>query len=117
MKLISNKLYIGVFLIGTFFLLGYFNYVTEQEMSHIHATIPVSNSDEGGQDESSSLNPIFEYKLVKTTEDKNEGYVIETYQEFEIYKDENGIIYKSTPTKNYHYLKYTISDYKEKTKQ
>jgi hypothetical protein len=41
-------------------------------------------------------------------EEKNEvdGYIIETYREYEIYTDENGSIIKQIPTSNFEYLKY-----------
>lgn len=48
--------------------------------------------------------PILEMRLVHTEE--MDGYTIETYQEFEIYEDENGNVIKSIPTSHLDYLKY-----------
>ncbi|MFC5774585.1 hypothetical protein [Ectobacillus antri] len=47
---------------------------------------------------------FLESKLVKKETIK--GYVIETYQEYEIYKDALGNVVKSIPTSNYQYLRY-----------
>ncbi|UOQ45599.1 hypothetical protein MUN89_06565 [Halobacillus salinarum] len=33
-------------------------------------------------------------------------YIVETYREYEIYKDTNGTITKKVPTSNYNYLRY-----------
>ncbi|WP_028782452.1 hypothetical protein [Thalassobacillus devorans] len=37
-----------------------------------------------------------------------DGYLVETYQEIEIYKDQQGNIIKRIPTSNYDYIKYKI---------
>ncbi|UOY94220.1 hypothetical protein MUG87_09060 [Ectobacillus sp. JY-23] len=47
---------------------------------------------------------FLESKLVKKETVK--GYVIETYQEYEVYKDALGNVVKSIPTSNYQYLRY-----------
>jgi hypothetical protein len=37
---------------------------------------------------------------------KEDGYVVEIYREYEIYKDNNGKIIKSVPTSHFDYLRY-----------
>jgi hypothetical protein len=48
--------------------------------------------------------PSLEDKLVDTK--LVDGYTVETYQEFEIYKDKNGNIEKVVPTSHFDYLRY-----------
>jgi len=48
--------------------------------------------------------PIYEYRLDKTEE--HDGYIVETYREYEIYKNEKGKIVKTIPTENYNYIRY-----------
>lgn len=40
--------------------------------------------------------PDLEEKLIKTK--KEDGYITETYREYEVYKDKNGKVIKSVPT-------------------
>ena len=49
--------------------------------------------------------PTLEYRLIDTklTED---GFLLETYREYEIYEDELGNTIKSVPTANYEYIRY-----------
>jgi hypothetical protein len=51
--------------------------------------------------------PSLETELIK--KEIIDGYVIETYQEFEVIRDKGGEIISSTPTSNYDYLRYFIS--------
>jgi hypothetical protein len=46
--------------------------------------------------EPSSDVPILEEKLMKT--EKVDGYIVETYEEYEVYKDKDGKVLKSEPT-------------------
>jgi len=48
--------------------------------------------------------PIYEYRLDKTEE--HDGYIVETYREYEIFKNEKGKIVKTIPTENYNYIRY-----------
>ncbi len=45
-----------------------------------------------------------EYFLEGTKE--VDGYIVETYREYEIYEDESGNIIKKVPTSNYDYISY-----------
>jgi hypothetical protein len=35
-----------------------------------------------------------------------DGYIVETYREYEVYKDKDGNIFKQVPTSNFDYIKY-----------
>ncbi|MDP4085858.1 MAG: hypothetical protein Q8934_14725 [Bacillota bacterium] len=60
-------------------------------------------------DESSSTNtPVIKERLEK--KEKVDGYIVEIYREYEVYKDKNGNIIKSVPTSKTDMLKYW--DYK-----
>jgi hypothetical protein len=48
--------------------------------------------------------PVLEEKLEKTTH--VDGYTVETYQEFEVYRDKNGNVTKRVPTSKTETLKY-----------
>lgn len=56
--------------------------------------------------------PDTEEKLVK--KEKQNGYIVETYREYDIYKDAEGNVTKEVPTSQYDELKYW--DYKNKKK-
>jgi hypothetical protein len=60
----------------------------------------------------SSDTPDTEEKLVK--KEKQNGYIVETYREYEVYKDGEGNVTKEVPTSEYDELKYW--DYKNKKK-
>ncbi|QQZ11135.1 hypothetical protein I5776_09705 [Heyndrickxia vini] len=109
MKSKKYKVLTSIILIGIFVFLAYINTITENELSNVHMSLPVSTM-ENEKTITNDLNPVLEYKLVNSKKDKEQGYVVETYREFEIYKDKNGTIYKTIPTENYNYLKYNISE-------
>jgi hypothetical protein len=48
--------------------------------------------------------PVLEEKLEKT--EHVDGYTVETYQEFEVYRDKNGNVTKKVPTSKTETLKY-----------
>ncbi|NHM31035.1 hypothetical protein [Neobacillus terrae] len=52
--------------------------------------------------------PVFEEKLESRKEIG--GYIVETYREYEVYKDKDGNILKSTPTSKTDTLKYKDYD-------
>lgn len=54
--------------------------------------------------EPSSDIPVLEEKLEKT--EKVDGYIVETYQEYEVYKDKDGNVLKSEPTGKIDTLQY-----------
>ncbi|MBM7661361.1 hypothetical protein JOC85_002164 [Bacillus mesophilus] len=59
------------------------------------------------EEEDLSLVPTLEMQLIK--KEVIDGHVIETYQEIEVTKDENGDVISSVPTSKYEYLRYFIS--------
>ncbi|MGX6443374.1 hypothetical protein ACWM35_09165 [Neobacillus sp. K501] len=52
--------------------------------------------------------PVLEQRLVHT--EKTNGYIVETYQEYEVYYDEEGTIIKSVPTSKTETVKYWDKD-------
>ncbi|WHY64613.1 hypothetical protein [Neobacillus sp. SuZ13] len=54
--------------------------------------------------EPSSDIPVLEEKLEKI--EKVDGYIVETYQEYEVYKDKDGNVIKSEPTGKIDTLQY-----------
>ena len=61
-----------------------------------------ASNDQGNQE--SKQTPLLESKLVNITED--DGYIVEVYREYEVYKDAEGNILERKPTENYQYLRY-----------
>ncbi|MBL5866355.1 hypothetical protein [Heyndrickxia sporothermodurans] len=100
MKRKKYKIITSIFLIGVLVFLAYINTITESEINNVHVSLPV-NAIENEKTITNDLNPILEYKLVNSKKDKEEGYVVETYREYEIYKNKNGTIDKTVPTDNY----------------
>ena len=52
--------------------------------------------------------PVLELKLVDRKKADDGDYYLETYQEFEVYKDAKGNIIKRKPTGHFEYLRYEI---------
>ena len=44
--------------------------------------------------------------MVLESKSEIDGVIVETYQEYEIYKDENGQVIKKVPTSHFDYLRY-----------
>jgi hypothetical protein len=40
------------------------------------------------------------------SQDEVNGYIVETYREYEVYKNESGEVVKEVPTANYDYIRY-----------
>lgn len=70
---------------------------------------PVVSTDEEAASESEEV-AAQDYTLEKVLEDKSVvgGYMVETYREYEIYKNENGEVIKKVPTSNFDYVRYYI---------
>lgn len=51
--------------------------------------------------------PELENQLVDLKQE--DGYAVEVYREYEVYKDEKGNVIDRIPTENYHYLRYKES--------
>lgn len=50
--------------------------------------------------------PEFEYVHEKDKDKEVDGYIVETYREYEVHRDRNGTIIKQMPTSNYEYVRY-----------
>lgn len=55
-----------------------------------------------------ALPAVLELKLDKT--ELMDGYIVESYREYEVYRNEAGTVLKSVPTNHYEYLKYLDED-------
>lgn len=47
-----------------------------------------------------------ELEYLHEEDEEVDGYIVETYREYEIYKDQEGNIIKQVPTSNYDYIRY-----------
>jgi hypothetical protein len=50
--------------------------------------------------------PELEYMHEESEDEEVDGYIVETYREYEIYKDQEGNIIKQVPTSNFDYIRY-----------
>lgn len=50
--------------------------------------------------------PEFEYLHIESLDKEVDGYIVETYREYEIQRDQDGKILKQIPTSNYEYVRY-----------
>ncbi|WP_121612999.1 hypothetical protein [Mesobacillus foraminis] len=50
--------------------------------------------------------PSLEMHLVG--QDEVSGYIVETYREYEVYKNDSGEVVKEVPTANFDYIRYKI---------
>ncbi|WNF24774.1 hypothetical protein [Mesobacillus jeotgali] len=48
----------------------------------------------------------FEYVHEKAIDKEVDGYIVETYREYEVHRDQNGKIVKQIPISNYEYVRY-----------
>jgi len=83
--------------------------VTEEDAAEAEGK-QVSANEEAtvGETEESEEAAAQNYTLEMMLEDKTkvDGYIVETYREYEIYKNENGEVIKKVPTSNYDYIRY-----------
>ncbi|MRX71899.1 hypothetical protein GJU40_06895 [Bacillus lacus] len=63
---------------------------------------------DAGAESASSTVPVLEDKYVSSEKSVENGvvYIIEKYEEYEVYTDENGREVKSLPTGHYSYIRY-----------
>ncbi|MCM3236694.1 hypothetical protein M3589_03030 [Heyndrickxia oleronia] len=109
-KRFNKKLSIVVILLFILLTMAFLDHKTEVDALKVPVSIATMGNDQENQ--STKLNEPFdlEFKLVDTKEDKDEGEIVETYQEFEVYKDENGVVTKEVPTNHYNYLTYSTDN-------
>jgi hypothetical protein len=100
-----------LFIIATIAIIGYFDSAQFVEKEDAITSFPVPTEETASANASSDQDsqepyqhPFLETKLVDVTED--DGYVVEVYREYEVYKDKEGNIIERKPTENYQYLRY-----------
>jgi hypothetical protein len=105
------KKFAPIFIVVTIAIIGYFDSPLFAEKEDAISSFPTlteetasANASNEQDIEQSQQLPTLEIKLVEITED--EGYVVEMYREYEVYKDDEGAIIESIPTENYQYLRY-----------
>jgi hypothetical protein len=67
-------------------------------------SMPDENEVETEEDETESIVPMLEYILENTEE--VDGYLVETYREYEFYLDEYGKMIKKVPTNHFDFIRY-----------
>jgi hypothetical protein len=67
-------------------------------------SMPDENEVETEEDETESIVPMLEYILENTEE--VDGYLVETYREYEFYLDKNGKVIKKVPTNHFDFIRY-----------
>ncbi|MBB6446969.1 hypothetical protein [Bacillus benzoevorans] len=63
-----------------------------------------SSNENAAEDEEVAQN--YSLEMVFESKSKKDGYIVETYREYQFYRDENGQVIKKVPTSNYNYLRY-----------
>lgn len=98
-------------LVAAIAIIGYLDSPLFAEREDAITSLPVpteetasANASNDQSNQKSQQIPLLESKLVEITED--DGYFVEVYREYEVYKDHEGNIIESKPTENYQYLRY-----------
>lgn len=98
-------------LVAAIAIIGYMDSPLFAEREDAITSLPVpteetasANASNDQSNQESQQIPLLESKLVEITED--DGYFVEVYREYEVYKDHEGNIIESKPTENYQYLRY-----------
>ena len=98
-------------IVATIAIIGYMDSPLFAEREDAITSFPVptdetasANASNDQSNQESQQVPQLESKLIEITED--DGYVVEVYREYEVYKDREGNIIESKPTENYQYLRY-----------
>lgn len=73
---------------------------------YLETDAPVQDNQNANDDVSELILPELEYIHEKEEDEEVDGYIVETYREYEIYKDKYGNIIKQVPTSNFDYIKY-----------
>lgn len=106
-----KNMFLIVILIAVFAVVAFFDNFNDP----IRSGVPIvsEENEEDNQEVNAAvhggdLTQALEYRL----EEKNivDGYVIETYREYETYRDKDGNLIESSPTSKYDYLRYHISE-------
>ncbi|WP_175638245.1 hypothetical protein [Metabacillus schmidteae] len=91
-------------------IIGYFDSPKFAEKEQAVTTFPVPEEDTtsaiSAEEEEIKGIPELENRLVDMYQE--DGYSIEVYQEYEVYKDEQGNVIERVATENYNYLRYKL---------
>jgi hypothetical protein len=66
----------------------------------------VQNSPDTNEELLETIVPELEYIHEEDKDEEVDGYIVETYREYEIYRDQDGNIVKQIPTSNYDFIRY-----------
>jgi hypothetical protein len=77
----------------------------DQHTADFYDSVPAMASVE----EEGEVIEVMSLEKEMVSKDIVDGYVVEKYQEFEVYRDSSGEILRSIPTSNYDYLRYFIT--------
>ncbi|MFE8701527.1 hypothetical protein ACFYKX_13060 [Cytobacillus sp. FJAT-54145] len=72
----------------------------------IETNVSVQQDTETYDENLDSIILELEYLHEEDQDKEVDGFIVETYREYEIYKDKEGNILKQVPTSNFNYLKY-----------
>ena len=72
------------------------------ELDYLETDASVQNDNEILE----TILPEFEYLHIESLDKEVDGYIVETYREYEIHRDQDGHILKQIPTSNYEYVRY-----------
>jgi hypothetical protein len=77
-----------------------------QKNADVETNATVQEDPETNNDVLETIIPEFEYFHEEALDKEVDGYIIETYREYEIHRDQAGNILKQIPTSNYEYIRY-----------
>jgi hypothetical protein len=77
-----------------------------QKNSDVETNATVQEDPETNNNILETIIPEFEYLHEEALDKEVDGYIVETYKEYEIHRDQAGNIIKQIPTSNYEYLRY-----------
>lgn len=97
-----------ILVVAAIAIIGYFDSPKFAEKEQSVSTFPFpeeeTTSATAAEEEEIKGIPELENRLVDMYQE--DGYSIEVYQEYEVYKDEQGNVIERVPTENYDYLRY-----------
>ncbi|WHX42567.1 hypothetical protein QNH36_10735 [Mesobacillus sp. AQ2] len=77
-----------------------------QKNSDVETNATVQEDPETSNNILETIIPEFEYLHEEALDKEVDGYIVETYREYEIHRDQAGNIIKQIPTSNYEYIRY-----------
>jgi hypothetical protein len=117
-KKVKNQFFKWISMLPLFIIILFAAYLDHEDMQKANTVVlgdidstPVSGDgvdEKEMKDEAEGLSYTLEKRLEKR--EIINGYLVETYREYEIYKDESGNVIKSVPTSNLDFLRYYINE-------